>query len=168
MSPKAPPCRHPGLVRCLEAFEDDDCYYQVLEHCPGGDLYAALQARGDTFSEAEVAGQVCPAPSRCPRLISLTRPHSTAPAMHSFVGLPECYFALKLLLLLLLHPAVSLASFLRQPHRLASTNLLELPSAPAWPQHCAGCMPLLPGCDALHLANWLLCVSNRSCCGPCR
>lgn len=45
-------------MRLLNIFEDDHHYYQVLEYCPAGNLYAALHGRGAPFSEEEVCNKV--------------------------------------------------------------------------------------------------------------
>eukprot|EP00930_Biecheleria_cincta_P083091 TRINITY_DN72723_c0_g1_i1.p1 TRINITY_DN72723_c0_g1~~TRINITY_DN72723_c0_g1_i1.p1 ORF type:complete len:548 (+),score=115.84 TRINITY_DN72723_c0_g1_i1:33-1676(+) len=46
---------HPGIVRVLETFEDDQCIYIVMEYCAGGHL---LQAAGSGMDELKAAHYV--------------------------------------------------------------------------------------------------------------
>lgn len=33
---------HPNIVKCIEAYQDTESYYLVMEYCEGGDLYSYL------------------------------------------------------------------------------------------------------------------------------
>ena len=43
---------HPNIVRALTSFEDENCYYLVMELCPKGNFYRYLKRKG-RLSEAE-------------------------------------------------------------------------------------------------------------------
>lgn len=37
---------HPCIVKLHHFFEDEDCYYLVLEYCPGGELFSYIKLEG--------------------------------------------------------------------------------------------------------------------------
>mmetsp|Transcript_125569 Transcript_125569/g.250516 ORF Transcript_125569/g.250516 Transcript_125569/m.250516 type:complete len:335 (-) Transcript_125569:14-1018(-) len=48
-------CAHENITRLLEACEDEECAYLVLEYCECGDLCDKIEERGLDISEAEAA-----------------------------------------------------------------------------------------------------------------
>ena len=48
---------HPNIIRILEFFEDEYCYYIVMEHCEGGELFDEI-FKHKKFSEYEAAHMI--------------------------------------------------------------------------------------------------------------
>jgi len=52
---------HPNIIKYYESYEDDKCFYIVMEYCPKGDLLDMMLRREQEkgrFTEEEVANLI--------------------------------------------------------------------------------------------------------------